>query len=538
MSISRTVEVLGLAERDSRLGILRALADSCGVNLLRSLGAELNRQNGLIILGGDCAQFQQQVTEGRPAICITLAERATPSTQIRFADGNVVPRPFRGRTLVADSTVAIAPRKIVGEVLATADESPVWTSLVRDGARLDRCWVPHPWIESGDCVFDHLNGSRLMNLLPLLEWLRHISGWHRWQQPPLRACFMFDDPNLHAARYGYVNYAQLAAEGRRHNYHSSFATVPLDSYFCSRTAARIIRENGDTLSFLIHGNNHSYRELADRTTPPDRQLAQMHQAISRTSRLEERAGLAVARVMAPPHGVCSSEMMAAMAGAGFEAVCVSHGSVRTGNPEAEWVVSLGAFPGMIVSDLAVIPRFALSRSMKNQILLAAYLNQAIIPVGHHWDLSEGLDILSSGAKIINGLGEVIWGNMTTLVRSNFRYKIEGSVMQVWLFSRLVWLNIPEHVTAVEVVASVIDPTRDRIEVRVSTASAVFEVAPANTLIPVVAGSVTELRIARIANSAEPQQTLPRTPLKVVGRKVIVELRDRAMPVFPRGFFLR
>jgi hypothetical protein len=356
----------------------------------------------------------------------------------------------------------------------------------------------------------------------------------------MRACFMFDDPNLHGTRYGFVGFDHLAAEARRNHYHTAFATVPLDSYYVNPAAARIIRDNSKTLSFLIHGNNHTYRELTDRH-PPGEQLALMRQAVLRTCRLERKAGVAVARVMAPPHGVCSAGMMAAMMGAGFEAVCVSHGSVWTGNPGVEWTVSLGTQPAMVIAGLPVIPRFGLDRKPENKVLLAAYLNQPIVPVGHHWDLADGTDILSSAARCINSLGQVAWSTLTAITRSNYRFKVEGRVMRIQTFSRITTVNVPEGVFELELEAPWLDPARERIECRSSSdvSQAPFQGVPSNGLrFGVVPGSRVELVTLRTPDHVEETNGLPRTPVGVIARRVLVEMRDRSMPYLPRRWAKR
>ena len=53
-------------------------------------------------------------------------------------------------------------------------------------------------------AFQHLTETRFLNVVPLIEWLRALSDLRQWKFPPLRACFMFDDPNLHSERYGFI----------------------------------------------------------------------------------------------------------------------------------------------------------------------------------------------------------------------------------------------------------------------------------------------------------------------------------------------
>ncbi len=86
---------------------------------------------------------------------------------------------------------------------------------------------------------DVLSGNRFLEILPLLQWLREICGHAFSVNPsPPKACFIFDDPNLHWPRYGYVDYRQLAEQAQIENYHVAFATIPLDTWFTHRRDRR------------------------------------------------------------------------------------------------------------------------------------------------------------------------------------------------------------------------------------------------------------------------------------------------------------
>src|SRR6266480_3662974 len=96
---------------------------------------------------------------------------------------------------------------------------------------------------------------------------------------------MFDDPNLHWRSYGYIHYPELVDHARRHNYHACFATVPMDSWYAHPKTASLFRENRTRVSLLIHGNDHTYYELAVARSDESRQ-ALAAQALRRIERLE------------------------------------------------------------------------------------------------------------------------------------------------------------------------------------------------------------------------------------------------------------
>ena len=146
-----------------------------------------------------------------------------------------------------------------------------------------------------------------MGLLPLAHFLRELSAAASWEQPESKACFVFDDPNLHWWSYGYLDYRKLAAHAKAHDYRVTAATIPLDQWYIHRATARFLREGASRVSFAVHGNNHTRHELG-RVDDPDRASTLAAQALKRASAVH-RAGAEIGPVMVPPHGVCSVAML-------------------------------------------------------------------------------------------------------------------------------------------------------------------------------------------------------------------------------------
>src|SRR5258706_1519091 len=127
----------------------------------------------------------------------------------------------------------------------------------------------------------------------------------------MRACFMFDGPNLHWGSYGYIPYRELAKLAHARNFHVALATVPLDSWYVHRSTAALFRANTQRLSLLFHGNDHLRSELGqDRDR--NASVGLLAQSLKRIAGAERRSGLSFSRVMAPPHGACKPEILDAM----------------------------------------------------------------------------------------------------------------------------------------------------------------------------------------------------------------------------------
>ncbi len=341
-----------------------------------------------------------------PRLVLAAAARRAPSSTVALADDGRLARPLRRRKIAEHMRVgelALTPQS-PRDVLARVGERVVWWQG-EDG--LHCSLYPLAELSDGQTLRDHLCPGCFMGVLPLLHFLASLLGDDGWTLPAPRAAFVIDDPNLHWPSYGFLKYGELASHALRHGYHLAFATVPLDGWRVDARAVATIRENPAALSLLIHGNDHVACELA--RLSEDRQAeAAMAQALRRVAALERRCGLHVARVMAPPHGVCSEAALRAMFRLGFEAICISRPYPwRDGLPPPSPLA--GWYPTELVAGgIPVAPRQALS-APREDLAFRALLGQPLILHGHHGDFADGLDLLEQAAADINDLGEVRWG---------------------------------------------------------------------------------------------------------------------------------
>ncbi len=247
---------------------------------------------------------------------------SSPSSTVALADDERLARPLRKRKIAEHTRageLALEPQS-TRDILAHVNERAVWWQSSDGG--LQCSLYPLAELGEGQTLRDHLCPGSFMGVLPLLHFLETLLSDQGWKLPAPRAAFVIDDPNLHWPSYGFLKYPQLAEHASRHGYHLAFATVPLDGWRVDARAVATMREHPSALSLLIHGNDHVARELAGLGS--DRQAeAGMAQALRRIAALERASGLSVARVMAPPHGVCSEEALRAMFRLGFEAACIS-----------------------------------------------------------------------------------------------------------------------------------------------------------------------------------------------------------------------
>ncbi len=374
------------------------------------------------------------------------------SSTIEFSRHDVLPTLLSGRQVDVDDAVDLKslPMQLKdADALALKAGAPIWAIEEVNGQQHHYVSLQIPKLRDEEALFQHFHGQRFLQLLPLIVFLRSLSEEQGWKQLPLHACFMFDDPNLHWRTYGYVDFAQIAAHAKIHNYHACFAMVPLDTWFIHKPTALLFQERRDQISLLIHGNDHIAQELA-RPGSDEEVTKNLRQALKRIENFERRSGVEVSKVMAPPHGACLERTLGEMARLGFEAAAISRGSIFHFNKQAARLRTVGMKSSDIIRGLPVFPRFRISTACHNNILIAALLGQPIILVGHHHDLADGLQLLADLARFINSLGPVSWADMKTISRSHYGQKVEGNVLRIRMLTKRIEVCVPEGTNQIRV----------------------------------------------------------------------------------------
>lgn len=473
--------------------------------------------------------FSGAIANGAPGLHVRVRqdERAEESLEeVTFADHARVPWPFRGRSLRTLIPSRLEPLSVSHDeiVLARCASGPIWTVCERGARARFRSGFGLPTVSPETGFADVFGGERFMALLPLMSFFQELRGANAHRYPPLRASFIIDDPNLHWPSYGYIDYADLARHAERENYHLAFATIPLDTWFTHARTARLFREHSDRLSLLVHGNNHARAELARDYTQSERR-ALVDQALRRVTKLEAKAGVPVSRVMVPPHGACSAAMLGALVEGGFESACISTGSVRAHNKEQSWTRSLGFLPGEIIEDCAVLPRWGLTGSIENAILVAAYLGKALILRGHHQDFREGPIMFDRYARLINGLGNVRWTNMTEISRTTYLWSMDGDVCRIAPIGQITRFRVPAEAKSISVESV---GGSGACNWQIAAADGPPRVVNSGEVLSMKDFASDELELRRMRAPATEKIGRAATDPKLIVRRLLTEARDRLL----------
>jgi hypothetical protein len=477
--------------------------------------------------------------ERLPCHVMTMAEsRGSDEVMVSLSRDPLLPRPVHGQLLReahAPFHARRPPEDVShvwgdgpGDVLAQAGEMPVWE--MERGRIRTRSLLSPSELDFDEPLRERLRSGRFLALLPVVWFLRSLHGRAQWCPPPLRASFIFDDPNLHALTYGFIDFRELAAWTRRRGTHVTFAMVPLDGRFAASRAVELFRREPG-LSLMIHGNNHIKREL-DRNWRPEERLGSLEQALDRIVSFERRTRVSVSKVMAPPHGHCAEASADAMRVLGFEALCASNPypwllPSPPDRPLAGWGTS-----EIVAGGLPVLPRLPLERD-PSELVFRALLGQPLIVYGHHGDVREGLDQLDSHTDAIERLDDdVSWCSLEEIARSNYTTRAISDGLELRPYSRLVEFAVPEGCAGLRV-----SPPPDGLDLLehpvrwrcLADGPRAWQPVSPGEAVPVRPGD--RLQLALGAPAIRPG--LPPSRLWAAGalaRRFATELRDRMQPV--------
>jgi hypothetical protein len=513
--------------------LLSALEEAFPVRFEGRQEGEPGDLDAVLELGGG-EQAEAAAARGIPALRMSTPEPPEPgeaAVQELASDGSL-DRTLRGAELPDDRLAATLDPKDAparGGVLASCRGVPTWTGR----GRLQSALLYPCELGPEEALRERLRDGRSAALLPLVHFLREIAADAAWRPPTLRASFLFDDPNLHWPSYGFVRLPALSEHARRHGYHAALATIPLDGWFAHPAARRALRESDGALSLLVHGNDHDGGELGRPQTPAEA-TALAAQALRRVGSFEDRNGIAIDRVMVPPHEECSRATVAGLRRCGFEAMTVTQPFPWLGDGGKRWLARppgtgplVGWRPADLAEGLPVLLRLPLAQRSPAELRLRAFLGQPLILYGHQADLLEGLDVLTEAMADVERVGPVRWCSLGEIA-AGFETRRRGDALDVRLLGRKTRVEIPADAGQLTVEPAPrlpVDSERLLVDGRPHRFGVPIDASP---------GSAVEVAIrSEDAVDVTAVPAPPRRPL-AVPRRILSEGRDRLQPLISRA----
>jgi len=549
--VRKRIGVVPFVEYEAYQGLFLALSSLFPVEFCESERDSYAGLDALILFDGSRDSGTQAAAAGvRCYVVLNTDEKPVHcgAATVDFGRAANLHAYFQDQTLVDEDVKEFVPLSPLSgdEIVASREGHVLWIYRPEAKSGVDFLAMGLPKLTDDQYLCEYLQPGRFLRLLPLFHFLRDVTKDIAWTFPPLRACFMFDDPNLHSSSYGYINYRDLVQHATNHNYHVSLATVPIDAWRVHSKTACLVRQNPSRISLLIHGNNHTYKEMVF-PGPNGYQLGLLAQALRRIERFEKNSGLEVSRVMSAPHSACTEEMMHFMLLLGYEAACLPWDSLFRFNPHHRWSPTTGLdmvdFQG---GGLPIIQRVRLRPDWNPQlrlypdrttgIILSGFLSQPIIPIGHHQDAAGGMELLAQVADTINRLGNVMWTDMKGIMRSNYMTKQEGKLLRIKMYSRRIIVQVPEDIDEMLVERPwIAEDGETEMLVCKRTGTGLLKLAArrVSTVIPVQPLETIEL--TTVPNTALRYSEMPSPPFRLwpLARRLMTEGRDRVLPLIFR-----
>jgi hypothetical protein len=429
---SAQVGILAQARQVPRTRLLAALEAAYPVSFHDAGVGDWRALDGLVVLGA--GDLPDGLPGDLPVLRAVGEERRQDSPHaLELADEGTLARSLRSAHL-SDAWSAPLDSAFAGAlslVLAASNQGPAW-GVSAERARTSLVGVAPAELGPGEALRERLTPGRCLALLALTHFIRRLLEDPRLDEPSLQAAFVLDDPNLHWPSYGHVGYEQLSRHACEHGYHVAVAMVPLDGWLAHPRAVRIFKRAPEQLSICVHGNDHDGPELG-RVSSEQEGTALARQALERARAFQQRTGIAIDRVMVPPHEQLSLQAAKGLLHAGYDAVCVSrpYPWIAPENGQSPLVAPAerGALSGwgsreIVIGGLPVLLRAGFNHS-RDDLALRAYLGQPLILYGHHDVLEHGPDVFAEAAAAINALGPVRWCSLDEIARGGVQTELSG-----------------------------------------------------------------------------------------------------------------
>ena len=250
-----------------------------------------------------------------------------------------------------------------------------------------------------------------------------------WRPPPLRAAFVFDDPNLRWRSYGYIDYARPRRPRRR---------------------ARLPRGDGDDPARRVAPHRPTASLFARRARPPVARVPRQRPRQARALRPTDRdAALAMAaqarapdrRLRAPlgrpgrPRDDAPARPL--LAGDGARA---RRGRLRRAvrDPPAPVDRAAAARTRRSPAGTGRVRRRLRGRSRAIPLCSSPAstsrcgrcLDHPLVIYGHHEDVAGGLEPLAEAAALVNRLGDVRWTRVGEIALGNSSHRLDGDRLTV------------------------------------------------------------------------------------------------------------
>jgi hypothetical protein len=296
--------------------------------------------------------------------------------------------------------------------------------------------------------------ENILQLLPLMMFLRYACGEHCWHPPGHYASFIIDDPWLREP-YGHLSYRGLLDQMQTADFQAAIAFIPWNYDRSEPEVVELFRDHPDRFSVCVHGNNHDHYEFykyetgsGDPWLPKslDTQEANIKQAIARLEEFKKMTGLPYDPVMVFPHGIAPAKTLGLLKKYNFLAT-VNADNVPFGSDRPESLLFSLRPVTLAFENFPSLVRYNVTQKSLVDMAIDSFLGNPILLYEHHQYFADGMDAFNEAAVTINRFEpDTNWENLGYIARHLYLQRIrDDGNFDILAFCRCIELENPtEH----------------------------------------------------------------------------------------------
>jgi hypothetical protein len=380
-----------------------------------------------------------------------------------------------------------------------------------------------------------IDRGRLLELLPLLMFVRYVFGEHCWHSPGYFANLCIDDPWLRE-RYGFVRYETLFQEMEKADFHTTIAYVPWNYDRNDPTVVSLFFSHPSRFSLSIHGNNHDHREFSENTSWGE-QEKDILQGLARMEAFSRLTGLPYDRIMVFPHYVAAEETLRILKKHNFLAT-VNADNIPTGAARPDNILFYLRTGTIEYANFLSLRRSSAETETESDIALDLFLDNPILLYSHHDYFKGSPSQFNRLAAIINKLEpSVSWASLATIAKRLYlvRKQTDGGY-SVLASCRTIEINNPNDIPATFLL---LKPEQDSNSIReVSVNGSRYSYAVISNMLsvtlkaPAFSRSVVSIEYQNDDNIGSVD--ILKNSLRVSWLRKISDFRDNTLSLLPLG----
>lgn len=409
-------EALSLLKRDGVLSALRRAGEESIPLLIVDSGSETQGlaewTRGAIL---KCSPGREQPEAW--ALRIANSSIAGP-----LADAEL---PFRGPVACGLTLPPGGTGHVLAESHIQAGASPIFVQVGLAGQRMFALAELRPSAKRA-AKGQARRAEQFAGIAPIMMFLRYAAGEKALQAPAQYANLTVDDPWLRAP-YGNLDYSDLAAQMKLHNFHTTVAFIPWNFDRSEPAVAALFRANPETFSVAIHGNNHNHREFDSYARAPlDAQRASLKQALARMELFSRITGVHYDPVMIFPHAVSPAETFARLKELNYWATTNSE-NVPLGSNEPDDPLFPLRPETLAFNNFLSIKRVSAEVPVsKTNLAIDAFLGNPLLLYVHQEYFSQGADSFNPLADYINRIAPgTQWRSLGYIVQHLYLQRVRA-----------------------------------------------------------------------------------------------------------------